>query len=96
MPTWSGIRNKLEDDYLCPALREHIRYYAVSCSKSDGHEGRAAILLDGVEILRSNYYADTEKYWTRYQETKESTPCGRLSAKTLPACPYGRPERRML
>ena len=24
--TWSGIRNKLEQDYLCPALRGHIQY----------------------------------------------------------------------
>ena len=23
--TWSGIRNKLEQDYLCPALRGHIQ-----------------------------------------------------------------------
>ncbi|WP_298022980.1 hypothetical protein [uncultured Dysosmobacter sp.] len=72
--TWSGIRNKLEKDYLCPSLRGHIRYYAVSYSKSDDHEGRAAILLDGVEVLRSNYYAYAEKYWTRYQEIKERIP----------------------
>lgn len=71
--TWSGIRKKLEEDYLCPSLRGHIRYYAVSYSKSDDHEGRAAILLDGVEVLRSNYYAYAEKYWTRYQAIKEST-----------------------
>ena len=28
--TWSGIRNKLENDYLCPALRGHIQYFATS------------------------------------------------------------------
>ena len=27
MSTWSGIRNKLESDYLCPALRGHIQYF---------------------------------------------------------------------
>ena len=27
MSTWSGIRNKLENDYLCPALRGHIQYF---------------------------------------------------------------------
>ena len=26
--TWSGIRNKLEQDYLCPALRGHIQIIA--------------------------------------------------------------------
>ena len=34
MSTWSGIRNKLESDYLCPALRGHIQYFATSYSKS--------------------------------------------------------------
>ena len=33
MSTWSGIRNKLESDYLCPALRGHIQYFATSYSK---------------------------------------------------------------
>ena len=47
--TWSGIRNKLENDYLCPALRGHIQYFATSYSKSADHEGRAAIRVDGVE-----------------------------------------------
>ena len=40
MSTWSGIRNKLENDYLCPALRDHIQYFATSYSKSADHEGR--------------------------------------------------------
>ena len=30
MSTWSGIRNKLENDYLCPALRGRIQYFATS------------------------------------------------------------------
>ena len=47
--TWSGIRNKLENDYLCPALRGHIQYFATSYSKSADHEGRAAIRMDAVE-----------------------------------------------
>ena len=67
MPTWSGIRNKLENDYLCPTLRGHIQYFATSYSKSADHEGRAAIRLDGVEVLRSNYYAYEHNYWNRYQ-----------------------------
>ena len=47
MPTWSGIRNKLENDYLCPALWGHIQYFATSYSKSADYEGRAAIRMDG-------------------------------------------------
>ena len=48
--TWSGIRNKLERDYLCKSLRGRIQYFATSYSKSADHEGRAAIRLDGVEV----------------------------------------------
>ena len=65
--TWSGIRNKLENDYLCPALRGHIQYFATSYWESHDQIGRAAIRLDGVEVLRSNYYAYEQNYWNRYQ-----------------------------
>ena len=56
MPTWSGTRKKLEQDYLCPALRGRIQYFATSYSKCSDHEGRAAIRLDGEEVLKSSYY----------------------------------------
>lgn len=54
--SWSGMRNKLENEYLARALRGHIRYYATSYSKSPDHEGRAAILLDSKEIIAGCYY----------------------------------------
>ena len=65
MSTWSGIRNKLESDYLCPALRGHIQYFATSYWESHDQTGRAAIRLDGVEVLRSNYYDYEQNYWRR-------------------------------
>lgn len=34
MAAWSGIRNKLENDYLAESLRGHIQYYATSYSRS--------------------------------------------------------------
>ena len=95
MSTWSGIRNKLENDYLCPALRGHIQYFATSYSKSADHEGRAAIRLDGVEVLRSNYYTYFENVWTKFHHLRSTTlkdhdsakhrekPCQRESP-----CPY--------
>ena len=67
MSTWSGIRNKLENDYLCPALRGRIQYFATSYWESHDQTGRAAIRLDGVEVLRSNYYAYEQNYWNSYQ-----------------------------
>ena len=64
--TWSGMRNKLENNYLCPALRGRIQYFATSYWESHDQTGRAAIRLDGVEVLRSNYYAYEQHYWNRY------------------------------
>lgn len=53
--SWSGMRKKLEDEYLAPCLRGRIRYFAASYSKCPDHEGRAAIVFDGEEILRGSY-----------------------------------------
>ena len=52
MSTWSGIRHKLETEYLAPSLRGHIQYFATSYSKSPDHEGRAAIRYNGKEIVQ--------------------------------------------
>ena len=56
MKRWSHIRSKLENEYLAESLRGHITYFATSYSKCPDHEGRAAIRLDGEEILKSSYY----------------------------------------
>lgn len=56
MATWSGIRKKLETEYLAESLQGHIQYYATSYSKSPDHEGRAAIRYDGKEIIRGCYW----------------------------------------
>lgn len=56
MSTWSGIRNKLEKEYLAESLRGHIQYYATTYSKSPDHEGRAAIRYDGKEIISGCYW----------------------------------------
>ncbi len=55
MHTWSKIRSKLENEYLADSLKGHIRYFATSYSKCHDHEGRAAILLDGKEIIAGSY-----------------------------------------
>ena len=73
MSTWSGIRNKLEQDYLCSVLRGHIQYFATSYSKSADHVGRAAIRLDGKEVLQSSYYDYEQNYWNRYQTIQRAS-----------------------
>lgn len=61
MSTWSGIRNKLENNYLADSLRGHIQYYATSYSRSPDHEGRAAIRYDGKEIIKGCYWNNWSK-----------------------------------
>lgn len=56
MATWSGTRKKLEKEYLAESLRGRVQYYATAYSKSDDHEGRAAIRVDGKEIVKGCYY----------------------------------------
>lgn len=56
MYNWSSIRRKLEKEYLALSLRGRIRYFVTRYKFSHDQEGRAAILLDGKEVLRGNYY----------------------------------------
>lgn len=58
MATWSGIKKKLETEYLAESLRGHISYFATSYREThDARGSRAAILYDGKEILKGNYFA---------------------------------------
>lgn len=61
MSTWSGIRKRMESEYLAESLRGHISYFATSYSKSPDHEGRAAIRYDGKEVIKGGYYQN----WTK-------------------------------
>ena len=56
MYSWSSIRYKLENEYLALSLRGRIQYFVTRYKFSHDQEGRAAILLDGKEVLRGNYY----------------------------------------
>ncbi len=61
MSTWSGIRKKLESEYLAESLKGDISYFATSYSRSPDHEGRAAIRYKGKEIIKGCYYYN----WTK-------------------------------
>lgn len=50
------MRNKLEKEYLAASLRGHIQYFSTSYSNCPDREGRAAILLDGKEIISGSYW----------------------------------------
>ena len=61
MSTWSGIRHKLENEYLAESLRGHIQYFCTSYSKSPDHHGRASIRLDGKELISGCYWNNWSK-----------------------------------
>ena len=61
MPSWSGIRKRMESDYLAESLKGHISYFATSYSRSPDHVGRAAIRYNGKEIIKGCYYHN----WTK-------------------------------
>jgi hypothetical protein len=61
MPSWSGIRKRMESEYLAESLKGHISYFATSYSRSPDHEGRAAIRYNGKEIIKGCYYHN----WTK-------------------------------
>ena len=61
MSTWSGIRKRMESEYLAESLKGDISYFATSYSRSPDHEGRAAIRYNGKEIIKGCYYYN----WTK-------------------------------
>ena len=61
MSTWSGIRKRMESEYLAESLKGDISYFATSYSRSPDHEGRAAIRYQGKEIIKGCYYDN----WTK-------------------------------
>lgn len=73
MPSWSGIRKKLEEDYLCNALRGRIQYFVTRYREShDSNKGRVAILLDGKEILHSNSFDFGNIYYRKWHELRKN------------------------
>ena len=56
MDRWSNMRYKLENDYLAPCLRGRVRYFVTRYVGTHDYEGRAAILVDGEEVLSGGYF----------------------------------------
>ncbi len=78
MASWSGMRKKLEEEYLAPSLRGRIQYFVTRYRGSHDQEGRAAIRFDGKEILQGCYFfhflrsgrlpqdAETQRLWRNF------------------------------
>lgn len=71
MHTWSKMRHKLEKVYLAESLRGRLTYFVTSYhAMHDGDEGRAAVRLDGAEILKSNFFERFAAQWEHYEWLK--------------------------
>ena len=71
MHAWSKIRQKLEQEYLAESLRGRLTYFVTNYHiMPDGDEGRAAIRLDGAEILKSNFFERMGRQWHHYYAAK--------------------------
>lgn len=73
MHTWSKMRYKLENEYLADSLKGHIRYFAASYNKCPDHCGRAAILLDGAEIIEGSYFEQWSNFSQMSEEEKQES-----------------------
>ena len=78
MATWSGIRNKLEKEYLAESLKGRVTYFATSYSYAPDHVGRAAIRVDGEEVLKSDYFKKHLVQWECYQELEKNEEYSRI------------------
>ena len=59
--SWSGLRKRLESEFLCPKLRGRVQYFLTHYHGAPDDYGRIAIRVDGKECLRGNPYAYYEK-----------------------------------
>ena len=81
MADWTKIRQKLEQEYLAESLRGRLTYFVTVYHKThDGDEGRAAVRLDGQEILKSNYYERMSAQWQHYYADDSGEDAWRESA----------------
>lgn len=81
MSSWSGIRKRLEREFLCEKLRGRVQYFMTRYHGAPDEYGRFAVRLDGKEIVFANPY--NERYASRAankikSELGESRPWAEL------------------
>lgn len=59
--SWSAMRKQLEQNWICPALRGRVQYFAARYRKTHDSEGGVAIRVDGKELFRSDYFQWCDK-----------------------------------
>lgn len=69
--SWSKLRNRLENDLLCPSLRGRVHYFRTIYHKAPDQYGRFAVQVDGREVFRANPYNEG-RIWTLEEQIKEN------------------------
>lgn len=58
--SWSSIRKKLEQDFLCEKLRGRVQYFFTIYHNAPDQYGRFAVRVDGTEMFHANLYHEGE------------------------------------
>ena len=56
--SWSKIRKKLEQEYLCESLKGHVQYFFTIYHGGPDDPGRFAVRVDGKEVWNAHAYND--------------------------------------
>lgn len=70
--SWSGLRQQLETEYLCPKLRGRVQYFLTHYTDAHDDYGRIAIRVDGVERLRANPFAIITRDMPRWKTSSDA------------------------
>ena len=54
--SWSKIRKKLEQEYLCESLKGHVQYFFTIYHGGPDDPGRFAVRVDGKEVWNAHAY----------------------------------------
>ncbi len=65
--SWSGLRKKLEKEFLCAKLQGRVQYFCTHYHKAPDKYGRIAIRVDGKERILGNPYSFFVKGYSRME-----------------------------
>ncbi len=68
--SWSGIRQKLEQDFMCPALRGRVRYHLAVYRKTHDSTGAITVFADGEVLVKGDVFDFYRGYWPVVQAVK--------------------------
>jgi hypothetical protein len=69
--SWSGIRKRLEPEFLCDSLKGRIHYFITHYHGAPDNYGRIALRVDGKEVLQGNPYTYYRDYHMLESELKK-------------------------